>query len=168
MANRKMLGRLTAFMSVLALAFAGSASAAVYILPGPPGSPGGPPTKPVSPPGSHGNKRTENGALAVGYRLAGHTAAELVNIQTFTLTVFFPRAGTVYARIGAAGIGELGAGFAGRANRGTKPMSISLSAKGRQYLNAVNTQPVRLTIKFAFQPNTGRTQFSTTTVTTAP
>ena len=91
-----------------------------------------------------------------------------MNIQTFNLTVFFTKAGTIYGRIGAPGIGELGEGFAGRANRGIKPLSISLSAKGRGYLNAVNTQPVLLTIKYAFQPNVGRTQFSTSTVTTAP
>jgi hypothetical protein len=73
----------------------------------------------------------------------------------------------VYGRIGVVGVGELGEGFAGRANRGMKNMSISLSAKGRDYLTAAGLAPVQLIIKYAFQPNAGHTVYSTAEVTTA-
>jgi hypothetical protein len=84
------------------------------------------------------------------------------------LSVFMPRAGTIYGRVGAAGQGELGEGFSGRANRGNNPMAVSFSAKGRAFLASQGNKPVQLQLKFAFQPNVGQTEYSTATVTTAP
>jgi hypothetical protein len=154
--------RTTVVVVVAGLPTAGTAgAAAIYATPG---TPGGPPTPPN---GSHGTAATDSGATKLGNALAGFTASQLVNLQTITITVPFPRAGTIYGRIGVQGEGELGEGFAGRANAGNKPMSVSLSAKGRSYLSAVNTTPVKLQVKYAFQPNTGRTQYSTVSVVTS-
>jgi hypothetical protein len=150
-------------LAVAVLGLVGAAGAGAYVLPLPPGSPGGPATAPGGP---HHTRATNAGAVALADTIAGYTAAELVNIQTFTLTVQFPRAGTVYGRLGIVGVGEIGEGFAGRANRGTQPMSVSFSATGRAYLTQHNGQAVVIQVKYAFQPNRGRTKYSTTTVTT--
>jgi hypothetical protein len=146
---------------VSAVLAATAGAVAIYSIPG---SPGGPPTPPN---GSRGTNSTSTGATRLGNALAGYTAAQLVQLQTVTLTVDFPRAGTIYGRVGVAGFGELGEGFAGRADGGIKPMSISLSAKGRQYLALAGHNPVQLQVKYAFQPNVGNTEYSTVEVTTA-
>jgi hypothetical protein len=161
--NKKLFTRLAALTIVVGLMVAVGAGA--YSAPGTPGSAGGPPTAPN---GSRGNSQTSAGATALGTLLAGYTGSELVNIQTFTINVHFPKGGTIYGRVGAPGIGEFGEGFAGRANRGFSPMSLSLSAKGRSYLSSINGQAVTLTVKYAFQPNKGKTQFSTVQIVTDP
>jgi hypothetical protein len=104
MTNLKFFPGLVALFAVLGLIVAAPAGA--YALPLPPGSPGGPPTKPVNLGGS--NARTRAGATALGDLLAGYTAGELVNIQSFEIGVFFPSAGTIYGRIYIPGQAELG------------------------------------------------------------
>jgi hypothetical protein len=155
-------GRRTVAVVGATLATAAAATAAaIYTIPG---SPGGPPT-PAQ--GVKGTSYTNYGVTTLGNALAGFTAAQLVQLQTVTLTVRFPRAGTIYGRIGVTGVGELGEGFAGRANGGLKPMSVSLSAKGRSYLLSQGTNPVQIHVRFAFQPNVGPTEYSNAEVTTA-
>ena len=155
-------GRRTAATVGTTLVFAAAATAAaIYSIPG---SPGGPPT-PAQ--GVKGTSITNAGVTALGNALAGYTAAQLVQLQTVTLSVQFQRAGTIYGRVGVVGVGELGEGFAGRANGGGKPMSVSLSAKGRDYLQSQGDNPVKLQLKFAFQPNVGATEYSVAEVTTA-
>ena len=156
------VGRRTIATGVVALVCAAGAGAvAIYSTPG---QPGGPPTPPQGP---KGTTATNAGVEALGNALAGYTATQVVNLQTVTLTVHMPRAGTIYGRVGVVGVGEIGEGFAGRANAGVKPMSVSLSAKGRAYLLSQGSTPVQLQLKFAFQPNVGATEYSTATVTTA-
>jgi hypothetical protein len=131
-----------------------------------PGAPGGPPTKPD---GSNGISSTNAGVTDLGYAVAGYTPGDLLNIQTFTLSVRFPRAGTLYCRMGVPGGGEIAEGFAGRANAGVKPLSVSFSAKGRYdlFVAAELGRPLTITLKYAFQPNIGRTEYSTATVVTS-
>lgn len=155
------VGRRALITGAVALTCAATAGAvAVYSIPG---QPGGPPTPPQ---GAKGTSLTNAGVVKLGNALAGYTATQLVELQTVTLSVQMPRAGTIYGRVGVVGVGELGEGFAGRANAGFKPMSVSLSAKGRNYLLSQGDKPVQLQLKFAFQPNVGRTEYSTATVTT--
>jgi hypothetical protein len=159
---RRVSRRTAAIWAVALACAAGAAATAIYSTPG---QPGGPPTPPQSP---KGTSLTNTGVEALGNALAGFSNAQLINLQTVTLSVHMPRAGTIYGRVGVVGVGELGEGFAGRANSGNKPMSVSFSAKGRAYLASQGDKPVQLQLKFAFQPNVGQTEYSTATVTTAP
>jgi hypothetical protein len=142
---------------VAALALIGAGVAGGYSIPLVPGTPGGPPTPPN---GAKGNGQTNRGATALGTLLAGFTADELVNTQTFSLIVQFPKGGEIYGRVSVPGVGELGEGFATRANAGFEPMGVSLSAKGRTYLNEVNGDVVTLTVRYAFQPIKGKSEYS--------
>jgi hypothetical protein len=163
--NRRFAGIVTALAAFALLAGTALAYTNPYGLK--PGVAGGPPTAPN---GSHGTSTTNAGATQLGYLLAGYTPGQLLALQTFTLTVHFPRAGPLYGRIGVPGGGEIGEGFAGRANAGNKPMSVSLSAKGRTdlYQDAELGRATTITLKYAFQPNVGRTEYSTASVVTNP
>jgi hypothetical protein len=164
MHRARTLPKLVGIVAALGLFFAGVAGA--YTIPKPPGSPGGPPTKP-----SGGSGTTKSTATAVGNKLAGDTAGELAAQGTFTVTVNFPFGGTALARVSAPnGVGEIGQGYAGRATKGSGPLSVTFTTKGKAYLNSVNGQAIKLTIKVTFTPNNKhkKAESSTTTVTTDP
>ena len=157
MSNGKLFRRLAAIVAVLGLIVA--APAAAYKVPKPPGSPGGPPTKPKGGTGS-----TKAGATTLGTKLAGFTAGELAKQGTFTVTVKFPAGGTMLGSVTGGGK-VIGQGFAGRANKGTEPMGLTFSTRGKAYLESVNGQAVKLTIKLTFVPNNKKKKIQTSTVT---
>jgi hypothetical protein len=169
----KSFAKLTAVLAALGLVFAATAMA--YSLPKPKGSPGGPPTPPQTS-GGGGNSAanqaagaaTSSGATALGTKLAAQTNAELANQGTFTVTVTFPKGGTMLAKV-TSGKTILGQGFAGRATKGKGPLSLSFSAKGKTFLLAHAGQAVKLTVKLTFVPNgKGKIVHSTVTLTTFP
>jgi hypothetical protein len=163
---------LAALIAVLLLAFA--AAAVAYTLPKPPGTSGGPPTPPKTTSGNKpasttaAGKTTATGATAIGTKLAALTNLELATQGTFTVTVSFPAGGSMLARVTAPTVGMIGQGFAGRANKGTEPLSLTFTAKGIAFLIAHAATPETLTIKLTFTANKGgKATSSTVTVTTA-
>jgi len=175
----KSFAKLTALLAALGLVFAATATA--YSLPKPKGSPGGPPTPPTTTAGGGGGSgggnfaadkaagaATSSGATALGTKLAGQTNSELATQGTFTITVRFPKGGSMLAKV-TSGKTTLGQGFAGRANKGKGPLSLSFSAKGKTFLSAHAGQAVKLTVKLTFVPNgKGKIIKSTVTLTTFP
>jgi hypothetical protein len=158
MGKGKVVSRLVALVAVLGLAFA--ATAVAYTLPLPPGSPGGPPTTPKG-----GSTTTQGGATSLGTKLAGQTSSELATHSTYTITVHFPGSGTILGSVINSKKQVIGQGFAGRANKGSGPMSLTFSAKGKAYLDSVNGQAVKLTIKLTFVPNAKHKKRVSSTVT---
>jgi hypothetical protein len=155
-------------MTVAVLVCAASVSA--YSVPKPPkaGTPGGPPSTPTTTTSSGSKtgsktgttsaavkaaeKATASAATALGDKFEGYTALELSKLGTITIKVTFPRGGTMLARVTALGT-TIGQGYAGRADKGTQPMSLSFSTKGRSLLAKQVGKSVTLTIKLTFSPN---------------
>lgn len=174
MGKGKAFARLTALLAALSLVFA--ATAVAYNLPKPKGSPGGPPTTPTSTGGGGSTAAatkaataaTSSGATALGTKLAGFTNTELVTLGTITIKVHFPKGGTMLAKVTTGGI-NLGQGFAGRASKGTGPLSLSFSAKGKTYLLAHPGQAITLKVGITFVPNgKGKIITSVVRLTTFP
>jgi hypothetical protein len=172
MIRRRSAWAVAVLLTVLGLTFA--AVAAAYTIPKPAGSAGGPPTAPKTTstskkPGATSTpaaKDTAAGATGLGTKLAALTNTELATQGSFTVTVTFPTGGTMLASASAPGVGTIASGFAGRANKGTEPLTMTFTAKGKAFLLAHPTTSETLTIKLVFTPNKGST-VSSSTVTVA-